>query len=87
MAGLQETLANVNAIADVTTRGTANEGINLAGNAINAIAIAVFSGETPPPEAREITEGGLNITDAALRAGDQYVIEIPISVLVSFPFG
>ncbi|KAK8128925.1 hypothetical protein PG984_010033 [Apiospora sp. TS-2023a] len=58
VAGLQETRTNVNQIVDVTTRGTANEGINLASNAINSIAIAVFTGVVPPADARKITEGG-----------------------------
>ncbi|KAK7957821.1 hypothetical protein PG996_010731 [Apiospora saccharicola] len=58
VAGLQETRTNVNQIVDVTTRGTANDGINLASNAINSIAIAVLTGTVPPADARQITEGG-----------------------------
>ncbi|KAK7926648.1 hypothetical protein PG985_003646 [Apiospora marii] len=71
MAGLQETRTNLDEIDDVTTRGTAIEGINLASNAINSIAVAVFVGDIAPANARQITEGGLNITQAALDGGDK----------------
>ncbi|KAK8043098.1 hypothetical protein PG994_013581 [Apiospora phragmitis] len=67
VTGLQETRTNTNNIADAETKQTANAGINQAANAINSIAVAVFSGETTPADARDITEAGLEITQAALQ--------------------
>lgn len=71
VAGLGETRSNVDRIDDVTTRGTAVEGINLASNAINSIAVALLSGEGPPAGARQTVAGGLNTTQAALDAGNK----------------
>ncbi|KAK8081048.1 hypothetical protein PG997_008866 [Apiospora hydei] len=67
VAGLQETRTNVEDIADAATKDAANEGINQSANAIKSIAVAIFSGQTPPGDARLITEAGLNVTQAALQ--------------------
>ncbi|KAK8052356.1 hypothetical protein PG993_003741 [Apiospora rasikravindrae] len=71
VANLQETRSNVEGIADAATKDAANEGLNQSSSAINTIAVAIFSGQAPPGDARLDVEAGLNVTQAALQGGDQ----------------
>ena len=70
---LGDTSDNIAGIQDASVQQTAQAGVDQANEGISQIAQAIFAGEAPPAEGRDITEAGLTAASSALDSGDAYV--------------